>query len=108
MVYILYISQYNKQKIINRQGLASPMALSPVKPVFDYLEDAARLQGAIVSFGSSITVQKRTFQLTSICGYDTAEELARVLTSKGHVRLDVRPDDPVWQGFGRIRMSRAR
>lgn len=84
------------------------MHLSPVKPVADYLEDMAKLQGAVASFGSRVMVQQRVFKISTLCGFGTPKDLADVLGAGQVVEVSVRPDEAVWYGFDRIRLSRAR
>ncbi|RPA75394.1 hypothetical protein BJ508DRAFT_230147 [Ascobolus immersus RN42] len=95
-----YVSAYKFHSLQN----VSPIELSPVKPIVDYLEDAARLQGAVTSFGGSISVQTSKFQLLTLCGFDTPEALAQSLQASGKAQVKLMPDDPVWRGFSRIRM----
>lgn len=74
----------------------------------DYLEDAAKLQGAVVSYGSRVLIQSRTFTLRTLCGYETAEELAADLSKGLAVSFTLTPDHQLWQGFSRIRLSGVR
>lgn len=96
------------QILLANQDLDIPVSLSPVKPVADYLEDAAKLQGAVVSYGSRVLIQSRSFTLRTLCGYETAEELAADLSNGTAVRFTLNPDDQLWQGFSRIRLSGVR
>lgn len=51
-----------------------PVHISPVKPVPDYLEDAAKFQANIATFGSRVMVQQRKFSILT-CG-DAADATA--------------------------------
>jgi hypothetical protein len=82
--------------------------LSPVKPVVDYLEDVVKLQSAIVSFGSQVLVQQRLFTLNTLAGFADACELASAITHGKELSFPVHPGLQLFQGFGRIRLSRAR
>ena len=82
--------------------------MSPVKPVVDYLEDAATLQGAVVSYGSRALVQSRQFRFQTLCGYDSAADLGTAFAKNGSIQCTIDPADAKWRGFSRIRMSSAR
>jgi hypothetical protein len=84
------------------------VTLSPVKPVVDYLEDISKLQGAVASFGSKVMIQQRPFILRSLCGHRSSKDLADALVAGKSVTLPVHHDNHIWEGFGRIRLSRAR
>ncbi|KAH8728114.1 hypothetical protein GQ44DRAFT_724647 [Phaeosphaeriaceae sp. PMI808] len=86
----------------------SILKLSPVKPVNDYLQDAATLQGAVVAYGSRALIQSRKFTLRSLCGFEDSAALGAALSKDGTVSFTVDPQDSIWRGFGRIRMSSAR
>lgn len=89
--------------------LSGPViSLSPVKPVVDYLEDVVKLQSAIVSFGSQVLVQQRSFTLNTLAGFANASELAAAITDGQALSVPVRPGLELFQDFGRIRLSRAR
>ncbi|KAK4033351.1 hypothetical protein C8A01DRAFT_19685 [Parachaetomium inaequale] len=99
-----YLSTYNYHTLLPE----AVISLSPVKPIVDYLEDAAKLQGAVVSFGSRVLVQSRWFRLRTLAGHATAEGLAAQLRDKGAVSVSVDPAAAVWEGFRRIRMGAVR
>ncbi|EGU80028.1 hypothetical protein FOPG_15971 [Fusarium oxysporum f. sp. conglutinans race 2 54008] len=99
-----YSTAYNYHSL----SKGSLLRLSPVKPVVDYLEDAAVIQGAVVAYGSRVLVQSRTFRFAGLCGYATKEDLAAAFTQNGSVEYMIDPQDAQWRGFSRIRMSSAR
>ena len=82
--------------------------MSPLKPVVDYLEDAAILQGAVVAYGSRVLVQARKFTFSTLCGYATAAQLAQALEKGEAIECTIDPQDAQWKGFSRIRMSSVR
>ncbi|KAF2762547.1 hypothetical protein EJ05DRAFT_534086 [Pseudovirgaria hyperparasitica] len=107
MVYIdfyTYVTAY-KYHALSTDPI---ITLSPVKPIAASLDDIAKLQGAIASFGSRVLVQERSFTLSSLCGHDSPVDLARALLSHEPILFPVSHALPVWAGFGRIRLSRAR
>ncbi|KAI3319340.1 hypothetical protein HD806DRAFT_509714 [Xylariaceae sp. AK1471] len=85
-----------------------PVQLSPVKPVVDYLDDAARLQGSIAAFGAKVMVQRRKFTITTCGDAGDAEGLRRQLQKDGSVRLRLDPTNSAFQGFCRVRVAKAR
>jgi hypothetical protein len=98
-----YVAAYNYHTMLPGQVIS----LSPVKPVVDYLEDAAKLQAAVVSFGSRALIQSRKFELRTLAGFSSGEELAAEL-AKGSVIVNVTPTEDIFKGFTRIRMSSVR
>lgn len=82
--------------------------MSPVKPIVDYLEDAAILQGAVVSYGSRVLIQSRQFRFQTLCGFETGVELGAAFAKNGFVQCTNDPQDTQWEGFSRIRMSSVR
>ncbi|PYI11593.1 hypothetical protein BO78DRAFT_425539 [Aspergillus sclerotiicarbonarius CBS 121057] len=88
-----------------QQGLED---ISPINPVGVYQERVAHIQAAIASFESTMPIQKRIFQVSSLCGYGGPQDLAQALTSHTAVSLDLDPQASIWQRFGRIRMLSAR
>ena len=103
--FATYLSAYDYHTML-RENVIS---LSPVKPIVDYLEDAARLQAAVVSYGARVLVQSRKFFIHSFGdGLDTSDELVTRLRSNGTVKVTVDPTDDMWTGFTRIRMSTVR
>jgi len=103
--FATYLSAYNYHTMLKD----NPISLSPVKPVVDYLEDAARLQAAVVSYGARALAQSQTFVLHSLGdGLTTGDELVAQLERNGTVKVTVDPTDDMWTGFTRIRMSAVR
>lgn len=98
-----YVAAYNYHTMLPEQIIS----LSPVKPVVDYLEDAAKLQAAVVSFGSRAIIQSRKFQFRTLAGFSSGEELATQL-SKGPIDINVAPTEKIFRGFTRIRVSAVR
>ncbi|RAL03814.1 uncharacterized protein BO80DRAFT_462499 [Aspergillus ibericus CBS 121593] len=82
--------------------------ISPISPVGVYQERVAHIQRAIASFESTTPIQNRIFQVSSLCGYRSSQDLAQALTSHKAVGLDLDPQASIWQRFGRIRMLAAR
>ncbi|EAT77723.2 hypothetical protein SNOG_14871 [Parastagonospora nodorum SN15] len=76
--------------------------------VVDYLEDIVKLQSAVVSFGSQVLVQQRSFTLNTLAGFADASKLAEAITDGQALSVAVRPGLELFQDFGRIRLSRAR
>lgn len=74
----------------------------------DYLEDVVKLQSAVVSFGSQVLVQQRSFTLNTLAGFADASELAAAIVDGQALSVPVRPGLELFQDFGRIRLSRAR
>jgi hypothetical protein len=67
-----YVDAYHYHTLLSQRVIT----LSPVKPIVDYLEDAARLQAAVVAFGSRALVQPRRFRMRTLAGFDSAAGLA--------------------------------
>jgi hypothetical protein len=85
-----------------------PISPSPVKPVVDYLEDAARLQGHVIAFGSRVMVQQRQFTIHTLGAAADATELRQTLVHDGMVTVILNPDHEAFRGFSRIRVARVR
>ncbi|KAI1840202.1 hypothetical protein JX266_013603 [Neoarthrinium moseri] len=102
--FMTYKLAYNYHTLSKK----SILRLSPVKPIVDYLQDAATLQGAVATYGSRALVQSRKFTKRSLCGFETAAALGAELSKSGAVDFTIDPQDLIWRGFGRIRMSSAR
>ncbi|KAI5815555.1 hypothetical protein BZA77DRAFT_369945 [Pyronema omphalodes] len=86
----------------------APVQLSALKPIHDYADDAARLQGALGSLGTYLKIQQKTFTLNTLCGFSSAADLRARLESGGSVRFKVDVEDEMFQRFCRVRMCRAR
>ncbi|KAK3682204.1 hypothetical protein B0T22DRAFT_484284 [Podospora appendiculata] len=84
------------------------VALSPVKPMADYLNDMTKLQGAIASFSSKSTVKKRAFQPKTLASFADAETLGLALSRGETLSIQASPNEQLWRGFGRIRLSSIR
>ncbi|KAM7193874.1 hypothetical protein V8F33_007560 [Rhypophila sp. PSN 637] len=106
----VYADFYTYSLAYNYHALSrgSLLRMSPLKPVVDYLEDAAILQGAVASYGSRALVQARKFTFSSLCGYEKAADLAEAFRQSGSIECTIDPQDAQWKGFSRIRMSSAR
>ncbi|KAH7103220.1 hypothetical protein BKA62DRAFT_828790 [Auriculariales sp. MPI-PUGE-AT-0066] len=101
-----YLAAYNYHTMLPETTV---IVLSPVKPVVDYLEDAARLQAAVVAYGARVQIQSRKFVVKSFGdGCTSATELAQQLSTTGRARITVDPADAIWAGFARIRMGAVR
>jgi hypothetical protein len=85
-----------------------PVNISPVKPVLDYLEDAARFQGNVAAFGSRVMVQQRKFSVLTCGDAVNTSGLRDRLLKNEPVCVSFNPDDAMFAGFARIRVSRAR
>jgi hypothetical protein len=86
----------------------APVQLSALKPIHDYVDDAARLQGALGSLGMHLKIQQKIFTLDTLCGFSSAADLRAHLGSGGSVNFQVDLEDEIFQRFCRIRMRRAR
>ncbi|RSL59402.1 hypothetical protein CEP54_007314 [Fusarium duplospermum] len=99
-----YVNAYNYHTLDTN----SPIKMSAVKPVADYLADAARLQSAISSFGSKTTIQRKTFTLDhAALGIDVAQ-VAKDLKQDGRFKFSVHSTSPSFEGFYRVRVTCAR
>jgi hypothetical protein len=83
-----------------------PISLSPTKPIVDYLNDAAKLQSAVVAFGSRACVQRKVFTIPY--STDHATQLLAQLCTEGSFDLQISPDDGAFEGVCRVRLSQAR
>ncbi|KAI9749666.1 MAG: hypothetical protein M4579_006787, partial [Chaenotheca gracillima] len=82
----------------------TPIGLSALKPIKDYGNDAARLQAAIASFGSTLIVQQKNF----VVDMALSDEVIQTLRSTGQATTPLALDAPAFQSFCRIRLKRAR
>ena len=85
-----------------------PISLSAVKPVGDYLADAARLQAAVNSFGSSVLIQKKKFTIRTLGSAESAAQLQQLLQSSKGVDFQVSTEHPEFDKFCRVRLSKVR
>ncbi|KAJ2903883.1 hypothetical protein MKZ38_009169 [Zalerion maritima] len=85
-----------------------PISLSAVKPISDYLSDAARLQAAVSSFASTVIVQRKRFIITTLGNAASLEELRVQLSSTGNVGFDLNAEHPAFAHYCRVRMSKVR
>jgi len=85
-----------------------PVIISPVKPIVNYLEDAAKIQGIVANFGSRVMVQQRRFTLRTPSEFNEVSELRKRLQSTGRFTASFDPSDEAFRGFCRIRVWRAR
>ncbi|KAM5376208.1 hypothetical protein ACJA88_007319 [Fusarium oxysporum] len=85
-----------------------PVNISPVKPVLDYLEDAARFQGNVAAFGSRVMVQQRKFSILTCGDSVNTSSLRDKLLKNESVFVSLDPKDAMFAGFSRIRVSKAR
>ncbi|KAM0400565.1 hypothetical protein ACHAPZ_005634 [Fusarium culmorum] len=85
-----------------------PVHISPVKPVPDYLEDAAKFQANIATFGSRVMVQQRKFSILTCGDAADATGLQSRLLKGDAVNVTLSPENPMFAGFSRIRVSKAR
>ncbi|EWZ30181.1 uncharacterized protein FOBCDRAFT_144708 [Fusarium oxysporum Fo47] len=85
-----------------------PVNISPVKPVLDYLEDAARFQGNVAAFGSRVMVQQRRFSILTCGDAVNTSSLRDKLLKNESVFVSLDPKDAMFAGFSRIRVSKAR
>ncbi|PTD03203.1 hypothetical protein FCULG_00009152 [Fusarium culmorum] len=85
-----------------------PVHISPVKPVPDYLEDAAKFQANIATFGSRVMVQQRKFSILTCGDAADATGLQSRLLKGDAVNVTLSPKNPMFAGFSRIRVSKAR
>jgi hypothetical protein len=92
----------------NYSAGSNVVLLSPVKPIADYLDDLAKLQSAVISFGSTTLIQSRSFTLHTLCGYNSSAQLGSALEVGTSVSFSLGPEHILWQGFSRIRMSSVR
>ncbi|KAH4019276.1 hypothetical protein HBI81_192460 [Parastagonospora nodorum] len=107
LVYLDFLT-YSSAQEYHTLSKGPVVTLSPVKPVVDYLEDIVKLQSAVVSFGSQVLVQQRSFTLNTLAGFADASKLAEAITDGQALSVAVRPGLELFQDFGRIRLSRAR
>ncbi|EMT62732.1 hypothetical protein FOC4_g10006365 [Fusarium odoratissimum] len=85
-----------------------PVNISPVKPVLDYLEDAAKFQGNVAAFGSRVMVQQRKFSILTCGDAASTSSLRDRLLKNESVFVSLDPKDAMFAGFSRIRVSKAR
>ncbi|KAF5578849.1 hypothetical protein FPCIR_11392 [Fusarium pseudocircinatum] len=107
LIYVDFNSYVNAYKY-HTLDTHSPVKLSAVKPVADYLADASRLQSAISAFGSKAGIQRKSFKL----GHETlgirVTQVARDLKETGQFGFSVRPTGPEFESFYRVRIICAR
>ncbi|RSL98148.1 hypothetical protein CEP52_010468 [Fusarium oligoseptatum] len=99
-----YVNAYNYHTLDTN----SPIKMSAVKPVVDYLADAARLQSAIASFGSKTTIQRKTFTLDHAALGIDVEQVASDLKEDGRFKFSVHSTSPSFDGCYRVRVTCAR
>ncbi|KAK4165504.1 hypothetical protein QBC43DRAFT_208068 [Cladorrhinum sp. PSN259] len=86
----------------------SPITVSPVQPVVDFLDAAAKLQGSVAAFDSSVQIQRRRFTVRTLGDATDAADLQRRIKAGEPVTVSLHPDQAIFQGFSRIRLARAR
>ncbi|KAK4663532.1 hypothetical protein QC763_609220 [Podospora pseudopauciseta] len=86
----------------------SPITFSPVQPVVDFLDAAAKLQGSVVAFGSRVQIQNRRFVIRTLGNATDATDLRAQFGAGQSVTVSLRPDQNIFNGFSRIRVSRVR
>ncbi|MCJ1439033.1 hypothetical protein MMC27_008423 [Xylographa pallens] len=77
---------------------------SAVQRISDYQADAARLQAAVHAFGATVRIQQKNF----VHLVPLEQEHRDSLRSSGSLTFQPTIDHPAFEGFCRIRMSRAR
>jgi hypothetical protein len=77
---------------------------SAVQRISDYQADAARLQAAVHAFGATVRIQQKNF----VHLMPLEQEHRDSLQSSGSLTFMPTIDHPAFEGFCRIRMSRAR
>ncbi|MCJ1295942.1 hypothetical protein MMC34_007507 [Xylographa carneopallida] len=77
---------------------------SAVQRISDYQADAARLQAAVYAFGATVRIQQKNF----VHLLPLEQEYRDNLRSSGSLTFQPTIDHPAFEGFCRIRMSRAR
>lgn len=86
-----------------------PINVSPVQPVVDFLDAAAKLQGTVVAYDSSARIQFRRFILHTLGDDATdATDLQRRIKAGESVKVPLHPCQAIFQGFCRIRLARVR
>lgn len=85
-----------------------PITFSPVQPVVDFLDAAAKLQGSVAAFGSRVQIQNRRFVIRTLGNATDATDLRAQLGAGQSVTVSLRPDQNIFNGFSRIRVSRVR
>lgn len=88
----------------------SPINVSPVQPVVDFLNAAAKLQGTVVAYDSGARIQHRRFTIHTLGdGVTDAADLQRRIKAGESVKVSLHPDNQaLFQGFCRIRLARTR
>lgn len=99
-----YVNAYNYHTL----DVNSPVKMSAVKPVVDYLADATRLQSAISAFGSKATIQRKLFTLDHAALGISLQQVATSLKEDGQFHFSVHPTSPSFEGFYRVRVVCAR
>lgn len=82
-----------------------PLVLSPTKPAHDYFNDAAKLEAAIVGFGSRTKIQTKRFTIQFT---GNLQQMKDALLSESFYRFTLSHANPLFQQFCRIRMQKAR
>lgn len=101
---------YSKAFIFYSMAGYPPIWIPSVQPVVDYLENAARLQGSVAAFGSTMLIQQRKFTINtnSLKSSMGPEALHQQLQTSASVRFSVPADCEEFEGFCRIRLAKAR
>jgi len=107
MVFLDFWS-YTAAYMYHSLALSSPVALSATKPIFDYADDAARLQGAMGSFAASVKVQRKLFRLQTLAGFSNPAQLRSQLENNGSLKFTVDWNSDLFRQFCRVRLQKMR
>ncbi|RBR26039.1 uncharacterized protein FIESC28_01067 [Fusarium coffeatum] len=99
-----YVNAYNYHTLDTN----SPVKMSAVKPVVDYLADAARLQSYVSAFGSKILIQRKSFKLNHAALQIQVAQVAKELKGAGRFKFSLDPTAPSFVGLYRVRVTRVR
>ncbi|MCJ1248003.1 hypothetical protein MMC30_005218 [Trapelia coarctata] len=101
----LAFTTYAEASMFHALPTQPSISIYPVKPVVDYLKDAAKIQGSVSAFGSTVMVQQYKFTIRTLGDPPDVESLCQQLRRKGTVRVSIGPDHEAFQGLCLIRVS---
>ncbi|KAK0665601.1 hypothetical protein QBC41DRAFT_282591 [Cercophora samala] len=104
----LDFQSYSEAYMFHALSPCSPITFSPVQPVVDFLDAAAKLQGSVAAFGSRVQIQSRRFAIRTLGNAIDADDLRARLSAGKSITVSLCPDQVLFNGFSRIRVSRAR
>ncbi|KAK4172154.1 hypothetical protein QBC36DRAFT_349786 [Triangularia setosa] len=99
---------YSEAYMFHALTTCPPISVLPIQPVAKFLDAAAKLQGSVAAFGSRVQIQNRRFTIYTLGNAADAMELRTRLHAGESITVSLHPDQPIFQGFSRIRVVRVR